>query len=210
MRRPVWFALLALALLVGPPTASGLPAAAAHVRLSPATAPPGRGIEIVVTGAGGRSVQAQLVGATDKEGRQLPWRNLVLRHGVWRGRLVAPALLGIYRVRLRASGGSAIASTSRPLRVLHAGTLRRPTFDTPEQVVVWWLRNARLGASLVAMKRFPPPAFDLRDHRLHQLLVVAYTPRGLHAIKDRLGMFVTAYRDTPSARWRLLEATVFP
>jgi hypothetical protein len=210
MRRPASLALLALALLAGAPAAAGSARAVARVRLSPAVAQPGHRIAIIVTGVGGSSVQAQLVGATDKTGRQLPWRALVRRRGVWRGWLDAPALLGIYRVRLRTHDGGSIPSTSRPLHVLHSGTLARPTFDTPEQVVVWWLRNARRGASLVAIKRFPPPTFDLRDHRLHQLLVVAYLPRGRRAVKDRLGMFVTAYRETPTARWRLLEATVLP
>jgi hypothetical protein len=57
------------------------------------------------------------------------------------------------------------------------------------------------------LRRWPPPAFDLRDHKLHQMLVVAYRPRGR---KDRLGMFVTAVRETTGKRWRLLEATVAP
>jgi hypothetical protein len=60
------------------------------------------------------------------------------------------------------------------------------------------------------LRRWPLPADDRRDRHLHQLLVVAYDSPGHTAVKDRLGMFVTAVREGTGRRWRLLEATVAP
>jgi hypothetical protein len=65
-------------------------------------------------------------------------------------------------------------------------------------------------ARLVALKRWRRPAFDRRDRRLHQLLVVAYSPAGHPRRRDRLGLFITAVRDGFDGRWRLLEATIAP
>ena len=59
-------------------------------------------------------------------------------------------------------------------------------------------------------KRWQRPASDRRDRRLHRLLVVAYVRRCRTRIADRLGVFITAFRDCYSGRWRLLEATVLP
>ena len=84
-----------------------------------------------------------------------------------------------------------------------------PLFATPEGVAHWWARSVA-GGVLRASKRWPPPAFDRRDRRLHQLIVIAYSLPGSPAIADRLGMFVTAVRETIDGRWRLLEANVFP
>jgi hypothetical protein len=92
------------------------------------------------------------------------------------------------------------------LRVLARGTLARPAFDNPADVARWWVA-AVAHASVVALKPWPHPSSDGRDGRLHRLFVVAYGPPG---DGDRLGMFVTAFRDGYGAPWRLLEATVEP
>ena len=73
----------------------------------------------------------------------------------------------------------------------------------------WWVRSVA-DARLVALRRWRRPDFDRRDPHLHQLLVVAYLPPGRTRVSDRLGMFITAYRDNADGRWRLLEATVSP
>ena len=96
------------------------------------------------------------------------------------------------------------------LRVFAAGTLSRPSFATPEGVAKWWVRTATGHARLMALRRWPRPGFDLRDQRLHQLLVVAYSPVGHPGVDDRLGMFITAVRNGFDGRWRLLEATLQP
>ena len=96
------------------------------------------------------------------------------------------------------------------LRVFARGTQARPSFSSPEGVAGWWVRTLPSPAKLVAVKRWPRPAFDRRDRRQHQLLVIAYSPTGHPAVRDRLGMFVTAVRDRPHGPWRLLEATVAP
>lgn len=178
--------------------------------LAPAVVLPGHGTSIAVNGVAVSSIQAQLAGASDKAGRRLPWRSLVYRHGAWRGWLAAPALLGVYPVRLRVSPGSPIRSAGLSVRVLQAGTASRPEFRTPEEVAHWWVHTERVGATLVALKRWPKPAFDLRDPHLYQLLVLAYSPPGRRAIADRLGIFLTAFRETATGRWRLLETTVLP
>ena len=82
------------------------------------------------------------------------------------------------------------------------------SFAAPEEVAAAWVSDAAHGR-LVAVRRWPAPAFDHRDRRLHQLLVVAYQPQGA-GTDVRLGMFVTAVRLAFGSRWRLLEATVGP
>jgi len=77
-------------------------------------------------------------------------------------------------------------------------------------VARWWVQNIPGGAKLVALKRWPRPAFDRRDPRLHRLLVLAYSRTGHPAVHDRLGIFVTAGRDGYGGHWRLLEATAVP
>jgi hypothetical protein len=95
------------------------------------------------------------------------------------------------------------------LRVFAPGTRARPSFDEPSDVVRWWVRAIPHG-TLVAFKAWPRPAFDRRDPRLHRLFVVAYSPPGHPLVGDRLGMFVTAFRNSYGGRWQLLEATVEP
>ena len=186
------------------------PLGGARSLLAPAEVLPGHGTTIAVNGVTVSSMQAQLVGASNNAGRQLPWQSLVYRDGAWRGRLGSPALLGVYPVRLRVSPRAPVRSSGTSLWVLQAGTASRPQFGTPEEVAHWWVHTERVGATLVALKRWQAPAFDLRDTRLHQLLVLAYSPPGRPAIADRLGIFLTAFRETTSGRWRLLETTLLP
>jgi len=128
----------------------------------------------------------------------------------WEGSLPPPALRGIYPVQLRVRRGSRVLQSRAWLyRVFQRGTASRPTFASPEGVVRWWVRFVRHRVA-VALKRWPRPTFDLRDRRLHQLLVVAYRRAGDRRMSHRLGMFVTAVRDGFDGRWRLLEATVVP
>ena len=165
---------------------------------------------ITVTGVEARSLEARLAGATLPNGIQLPWRPLAFEYGVWRGTLDAPALRGVYLVQLRTGGGLQVWQSPRWLfRVYARGTRSRPAFATPEGVARWWARSVA-GGVVRASKRWPRPGFDRRDRRLHQLIVVAYSRPGSRAIADRLGMFVTAVRETIDGRWRLLEANVFP
>jgi hypothetical protein len=133
-----------------------------------------------------------------------------LVNGKWLGILPAPALRGVYPVVLRTgAGASPLKSPESFLRVFANGTSSRPSFENPSEVVRWWVR-AVPHASLVALKAWPRPGFDRRDTRLHRLFVVAYSPPGYPEIQDRLGMFVTAFRNSFNGRWRLLEATVEP
>ncbi len=180
-----------------------------QLKLSPSTVALEGATTIRVTGVHASSVAARLAGGSQYLGRPLPWTPLRSDHGVWSGELGAPEFLGIYPVELRIRLGSTVRLVKRsPLRVFAPGTLERPTFGTPEGVARWWVETlpASLHAALTALRRWQRPAFDRRDPRLHQLLVVAYTT----GAGDALGMFVTAARDTPRGRWRLLEATVEP
>ncbi len=181
-----------------------------RVSLRPGIATLGRPAAIVVTGIDAPSLQARLAGASTARGRALPWTQLRLANGRWRGTLPAPELRGIYPVELRIRPGAPVLhSRTWLLRVFAPGTLARPSFATPEEVGRWWVRSVP-GRTLVAMKRWPRPTFDRRDTRLHQLLVLAYSPPDRPALRDRLGIFVTAVRDGFDGRWRLLEATVVP
>jgi hypothetical protein len=76
-------------------------------------------------------------------------------------------------------------------------------------VARWWDRSVA-AVVVTASRRWPRLAFDRRDRRLHQLIVIAYSRHGSRSIADRLVMFVTAVRETKSGRWRLLEANQFP
>ena len=180
-----------------------------ELKLSPAIVPLGRKARIVVTGVTASSVGAHLVGASQDLGRPLPWTPLHPGPGGWTGELAAPEFLGVYPVELRIGSSSTVVRAERTrLYVFAPGTRAEPTFGTPEAVARWWVRTlpASLHAKLSALKRWQTPAFDHRDPRLHQLLVVAYVT----GAGDSLGMFVTAVRGTPNGRWRLLEATVQP
>ena len=96
------------------------------------------------------------------------------------------------------------------LRVFARGTLARPAFKTPEEVAAYWVSTVGAKARIDALRRWPRPAFDRRDRRLHQLMVIAYSPDAKTKARDRLGIFVTAVRDGYHGRWRLLEATAVP
>jgi hypothetical protein len=155
-------------------------------------------------------LDVELAGATNAKGQALPWRPLHRVDGAWIGTLPAPSLRGVYPVLLRTGPEGVVdRSPSWLLRVLAPGTLARRSFATPAEVARWWVRTVPHG-TLRALKRWPRPAFDRRDPRLHRLFVVAYSPPDRPAVKDRLGMFVTAFRDRYDGRWRLLEATVQP
>ena len=187
--------------------AAGAPVVAAD----PALGRLGGSASVTVRGLASRRLEVRLAGATTAAGAPLGWRPLRLAGKVWRGSLPTPTLRGIYPIEVRAGAGRLVArSASWILRVFAAGTLSRPSFATPEGVAKWWVRTATGHARLKALKRWPRPGFDLRDQRLHQLLVVAYSPVGHPGVDERLGMFVTAVRNGFDGRWRLLEATLRP
>jgi hypothetical protein len=182
-----------------------------QVLLRPDVVALGHSSRIQVTGIHSRTLQVRLVGASANSGRPLPWTSLRLAHGIWQGTLEMPELRGVYPVELRVRSGAAVLRSDEwLLRVFAKGTFARPSFDTPEDVARWWVRNIPGGAKLVALKRWPRPAFDRRDPRLHRLLVLAYSLPGRPAVHDRLGIFVTAVRDGYRGHWRLLEATAVP
>ena len=164
---------------------------------------------VTVTGIAAPTLEVHLRGGSTSLGKALPWTELTRVGDTWRGRLPLPELRGIYPIELRvARGGEVIRSDNWFLRVFARGTLARPSFTTPEDVARYWVST--VGARIQALKLWPRPAFDLRDTRLHQLMVVAYSLPSKPNVKDRLGIFVTAVRDGYHGRWRLLEATAVP
>jgi hypothetical protein len=182
---------------------------APRVELRPAVVTAGEQATITVSGVHARSVEVRLV-AADPLARALPWQSLRLFDGAWVGTLPAPTRLGVYPVVLRTTPGGPLFRSQRfLLRVFDPGTRARPAFDNPVDVVRWWVRTVP-HATLVALKSWPRPAFDQRDVRLHRQFVIAYSLPGLPQVSDRLGMFITAFRDGYGAPWRLLEATVEP
>lgn len=194
--------------LIGVP---GGTSAKPQVLLLPDVVALGQSSRIEVTGIHSRTLQVRLVGASANSGRPIPWTSLRLERGIWQGRLQMPELRGVYPVELRVRpGASILRSDEWMLRVFAKGTFSRPSFDTPEDVARWWVRSIPGGARLVALKRWPRPAFDRRDPRLHRLLVLAYSLTGRPSVHDRLGIFVTAVRDGYGGHWRLLEATALP
>ena len=183
---------------------------APRVDLQPSVVRSGEHATIAVSGIDVRSLEVRLTGSAYADGEPLPWHSLRLVNGAWRGTLPAPARRGVYPVELRtAAGASPIKPAGLFLRVFARGTRERPSFDNPTDVVRWWVRTVP-HATLVAIKAWPRSAFDRRDVRLHRRFVVAYSPPGHPEVTDRLGMFVTAFRDGYGAGWRLLDATVQP
>lgn len=167
----------------------------------------GHPIPVSVSGLAAEAVQARAAGATRRLGKALPWTPLTYDGDAWVGQLPPPELRGVYVLELRIDHHPAVLRSPHWLvRVFARGTSSRPTFATPEGVARNWVRELPSHPRLVASRRWPLPAFDGRDPRLHQLVVVAYQLPG----GPRLGMFVTAVRDDPHAGWRLLEATVTP
>jgi hypothetical protein len=169
-----------------------------------------------VSGITARSVEGRLVGAIDRSGLAYEWtpyrwRALRLHSGTWRGRLPAPPLFGIYRLRLRLDHGGRFLSSARWLvRVFPSGTLKRPSSSTASGVVRHFVAQLPGHQVLVALRRWPPAKFDHRDPRLNRLFVIAYAPRGDSRPGSRLGVFITTVRDGFRGRWRLLEATPQP
>jgi hypothetical protein len=139
------------------------------------------------------------------------WRRLRIHGDTLRGLLPAPALLGIYRLQLRAGHERRVVSSARwLLRVVPHGTMARPSFPTAAAAVRQFVATLRGDQVLVALRRWPQAAFDHRDPRLNRLFVIAYAPRGDNRLSSRLGLFVTTVRDGYRGRWRLLEATTQP
>jgi hypothetical protein len=200
----------------GPAVTAGRPDMGAtqgrpQLRLHPAVALRGHDVSISVTQLAAPSLEVRVAGATTDLGQPLPWTPLRFDRRAWRGLLPTPEFRGIYQLELRIRSTLPVLRSEKwLLRVFASGTRSQPAFSAPEEVAVWWVHTLPGHARPVAMKRWPQPAFDKRDHRRHQLLVVAYTLAGHRAVRDRLGMFVTAVRDPLHGRWRLLEATVSP
>ena len=190
------------------PLSDATAGASARVGLRPSVVRLGQRAGIVVH-VPARSVQVLLKGATDETGSPLQWQSLRLVNGAWRGSLPAPALYGVYPIVLRVGGAHYVESPTWLLRVYEPGTTARPSFEDPVEVADWWVQTVP-GGTLVAVKEWPRPDFDLRDPGLHRLFVVAYSPLDDPNAEDLLGTFVTAVRDGYNGRWRFLEASLQP
>jgi hypothetical protein len=192
--------------------AAGAGERSAIVAAHPAVVRLGGLATVTVSGVAGTSLEVRLPGATTVHGTAFGWRPLLRGPGGWHGQLPRPALRGIYPIEIRAGHRSGVLSSRRwLLRVLAPGTLARPAFATPLGVARWWVATTPIQRSrLVAFKKWRLPDTDRRDPRLHRLLVIAYSPVGDRRVRDRLGIWITAFRTTQTGRWRLLEATVKP
>jgi hypothetical protein len=170
---------------------------------------------VTVVGTWTPTLQVRLVGASVALGHRTPWTSLRRVGPIWRGTLPVPEFRGVYPIELRARAGApVIRSEGWFLRVLAPGTLARPSFATPEEVASWWVRTMPPKATLAALKRWPAPLYDRRDPRLHQRMVIAYDSLlpwpALVPEPGRVGLFITAFRDTLDGPWRFLEAKVSP
>lgn len=170
---------------------------------------------ISVSGITAHSIDVRLLGATDMAGRAYEWtpyrwQRLRHRRGWWRGVLPAPVMFGTYQLQLRLDHGRKLLSSTRWLeRVFPHGTETRNSFATPSAVIHNYVARLPGDEILVAVKRWPLPAYDHRDPRLNRLFVIAYARRGIGA-SSRFGEFITTVRDRFHGRWRLLQATTEP
>ena len=182
-----------------------------QVTLKPAIVPLGRAATVTVTGIDAPTLEAHLLGSSERLGKATPWTPLHRVGDTWQARLPAPEFRGIYPIELRVARGSEIVRSDRwLLRVFARGTLSLPSFKTPEEVAQYWVRLVTGTGRLEALRHWPRPAFDRRVRQLHELMVIAYSTPSSRKPKDRLGIFVTAVRDGYHGRWRLLEATETP
>jgi len=182
-----------------------------QLRVHPRVVRRGRAAAVTVTHVDLPSLEVLVAGGTSVRGTRLPWTPLRLRDGAWHGVLPRPARRGVYQLELRPRAGERVwRSDEWLLRVFARGTGARPSFTEPEAVAAWWVRTVPSHGRLVATRRWPLSADDRRDPRRHQVLVISYTVAGHRAVRDRIGVFVTAFRERLSGRWRLLEATVAP
>jgi hypothetical protein len=206
------FALVSGASAAAPLSASPIGSAVAmELAVTPGVVLRGHGAAVTVTGLAAPSLEVRAAGASTNLGKPLPWTALHFSNGAWHGVLPASEFRGIYPLELRVRRGLPVWRSERwLLRVFARGTLARPTFSTPEGAARWWVRTLPTHATLAAVRRWPQPAYDLRDPRLHQILVLAYNRAGHPAVRDRLGIFVTAVRDGFHGSWRVLEATAVP
>jgi hypothetical protein len=186
-------------------------AVAMDVAVRPAVVLRGQEAAVTVTGIAAPTLEVRAAGASVNLGKPLPWTALRFTDGAWHGVLPPSEFRGIYPLELRIRPGLPVWRSEKwLLRVFARGTLSRPTFSTPEGAARWWVRTLPSHATLAAVRRWPPPAYDLRDPRLHQILVLAYNRAGHPSVRDRLGIFVTAVRDGFRGNWRMLEATAVP
>ena len=182
-----------------------------RLQLFPHVAVRGQAVLVSVTSVDVPSLEVNVKGGTSVSGHPLGWRSLHLVDGEWRGAVPLPVRRGVYSLELRVrEGGRVMSSSQWLLRVFAHGTQSRPAFPYLREVAAWWVRTVHPGGYLVATRRWRLSADDLRDPRRHQRLVIAYSLRGHRAVEDRLGVFVTAVRASPTGRWRLLEASVEP
>ena len=211
MARGVAGLLLAIGLAApaaAPAMSQGGPAA--RLTLSPTVVRLQRRERVEVSRLPVASLQVVPLGALEPGGRAFRWRSFRLVHGTWVVTVPAPLIRGVYPLLLRTRAGTRVfRSATWFMRVLAPGTLARPAFRDPSDVVRWWVRSVAHG-TLVAFKRWSLPEWDLRDTRLHRLFVVAFDPPGQGDPDDRRGMFVTAFRNGYGARWRFLEAKLRP
>jgi hypothetical protein len=188
-----------------------LATAVPQVTVNPAVVSLRHTASVTVTGIDATTLQVHLLGSSRLLGKALPWTTMRRVGGVWRATLPLPEFRGIYPIELRVAPGSdVLRSDTWLLRVFAPGTLSRPSFRTPEEVVAYWLRSETAQGRLEALRHWPRPAFDRRVRRLHELMVISYSLPARRAVRDRLGIFVTAVRDGYNGRWRLLEASAFP
>ena len=187
--------------------AAGAPVVAAD----PAIVRLGGSASVTVRGLAGRRLEVRLAGATDAG-----WRAARMEAASPRGQGLAwkPADADASR-HLPDRGAGRRRATSRAVGELDAPCLCSGDAFPP------LLRHARRRSEMVGADRYGPCTVEgaqtlapagLRParSRLHQLLVVAYSPVGHPGVDDRLGMFVTAVRNGFDGRWCLLEATLQP
>lgn len=209
-RSAVALVLLAFMFVAVAAAVSGAAGSSPVVTVEPSVVQLHQAATVRVRVADAAGVAVRLNGASWPSGTLLPWTQLRLAHGVWVGQLGRPAFRGVYPLALRTRpGGTEFVSDSWMLRVLPPGTLDRPAFTTPEAVVQWWVAEVAHG-SVPTYRPWPLLPYDRRDPRLHRLFVAAYDPPGATDDSHRLGIWITAFRDGYSGRWRLLEATVQP
>jgi hypothetical protein len=188
-----------------------LAVAGPQVTLNPAVVPLRHTASVTVTGIDAPTLQVHLLGSSSLLGKALPWTTMHRLGSTWRATLPLPEFRGIYPIELRVSRGAEVMRSEQwLLRVFAPGTLSGPSFKTPEGVVAYWLREKTAQGRLEALRHWPRPAFDRRVKRLHELMVISYSLPERRAVRDRLGIFVTAVRDGYHGRWRFLEASAFP
>lgn len=190
-----------------------LAAATLSVTVAPASPVRDGQTRISVQGLSASAASVHLEGGIASGGKWFGW--VALRDagsGSWWTVLRAPGYLGVYPIVVRAGGVAHPAGAV--VAVLPRGFTAQPVVPRPEQVPLWWTRQAPSGAKLLSVTTWRSGFFTHRDPALNRLLRVRFMLlgdwRAKHLARGTHTLYFSVARLKPDGQWRLLETVAAP